>query len=275
MFSGEVCMFKKFYGFSFNPFDKNFITEKDAFASHDHKEAVARLNYLKDTRGIGVLTARAGMGKSFALRCFASSLNPALYQTAYICLSTVSVTDFYQQLCHVLKVEPSSRKNHMFRDIQDRLFYLAKEKRSPLVLMIDEAQELSAPILKDLKMIMNHAYDSLNCFALVLCGEPHLNHTLQKPVHEALRQRITVHYNYEGLSEQETAAYIAHKFALAGAPGGILGEGVLAAVHGYASGNPRIIDSLMTEALTLGAQLGLETLNTDIIMAATNNLALI
>ncbi len=65
------------------------------------------------------------------------------------------------------------------------------------------------------------------------------------------------------------------KFALAGAPGGILGEGVLAAVHGYASGNPRIIDSLMTEALTLGAQLGLETLNTDIIMAATNNLALI
>ena len=103
-------MFKKFYGFSLNPFDKNFITAKDAFASRDHKEAVARLNYLKDTRGIGVLTARAGMGKSFALRCFASSLNPALYQAAYICLSTVSVTDFYQQLCHVLQVEPSSRK---------------------------------------------------------------------------------------------------------------------------------------------------------------------
>lgn len=99
--------------------------------------------------------------------------------------------------------------------------------------------------------------------------------TLQKPVHEALRQRITVHYNYEGLSEQETAAYIAHKFALAGAPGIILGEGVLAAVHGYASGNPRTIDSLMAEALTLGAQLGLATLNTDIIMAASNNLALV
>lgn len=268
-------MFKKFYGFSLNPFDKNCITEKDVFASHDHQEAVARLNYLKDTRGIGVLTARAGMGKSFALRCFAGSLNPALYQAAYICLSTVSVTDFYQQLCQVLNVEPSSRKNYMFRDIQDRLFYLAKEKRSPLVLMIDEAQELSSSILKDLKMIMNHAYDSLNCFTLVLCGEPHLNHTLQKPVHEALRQRITIHYNYEGLSEQETAAYIAHKFALAGASVGILGEGVLASVHGYAAGNPRIIDSLMGEALTLGAQLGLETLNTDIIMAATNNLALI
>ena len=49
-------------------------------------------------------------------------------------------------------------------------------------------------------MLMNYSYDSLNCFSLVLTGEPYLNHILEKQVHEALRQRITVHYNYEGLS---------------------------------------------------------------------------
>ena len=48
-------------------------------------------------------------------------------------------------------------------------------------------------------MLMNYGYDSLNCFTLILCGEPHLNSTLKKPVHEALRQRITVHYNFSGL----------------------------------------------------------------------------
>jgi type II secretory pathway predicted ATPase ExeA len=269
-----MAMFKQFYGFSMNPFDKT-IGENDAFISHDHKEAVSRLDYLKTIHGIGVITAGAGMGKSFALRCFAKKLNPSLFQVAYICLCTVNVTEFYQQLCHVLQIEPSFRKSQMFLNILERLYHLYKEKRTPLVLMIDEAQELSAPILKDLKMIMNHAYDSLNCFSLVLCGEPHLNYILQKQIHEALRQRISVHYNYEGLGSSETAAYIAHKFALAGAAESILGEGVLTAVTGYTSGNPRLIDSIMVEALTLGAQQHMATINTETIMSATNNLALV
>ena len=58
--------------------------------------------------------------------------------------------------------------------------------------------------------------DSLNCFSLVLVGEPYLNHILDKQVHEALRQRITVHYNYEGLSNQEVPDYICHKLGIAG-----------------------------------------------------------
>ena len=50
---------------------------------------------------------------------------------------------------------------------------------------------------------MNYGYDSVNCFTLILCGESHLNDTLRKPVHDALRQRSTVHYNYAGLSDDE------------------------------------------------------------------------
>ena len=72
-------------------------------------------------------------------------------------------------------------------------------------------------------MLMNYSYDSLNCFSLVLVGEPYLNHILEKQVHEALRQRITVHYNYEGLSDQEVPDYIQHKLELAGGSRSILG----------------------------------------------------
>ena len=60
-------------------------------------------------------------------------------------------------------------------------------------------------------MLMNYGYDSVNCFTLILFGESHLNDTLRKPVHEALRQRITVHYNYAGLSDDEVSKYILHK----------------------------------------------------------------
>lgn len=55
-------MYKSYYGLSFNPFDKQYLRESYCFQSHDHQEMTARLNYLKDIRGIGVFTARPGMG---------------------------------------------------------------------------------------------------------------------------------------------------------------------------------------------------------------------
>ena len=267
-------MFNAFYGFKRNLFDKQALTEKDAFLSNDHKEATSRLAYLKNIRGIGVLTSRPGFGKTFALRCFARSLDRNLHEPAYVCLSTVHLTEFYRQFCTALGIDTPYGKPAMFRAIQDRLLYLFKEKKKPFLLILDEAHELSTAILKDLKMIMNCDFDSLNCFTLILAGEPHLNHILEKPIHEALRQRIALHYNFIGLSDAETEQYVLHKLRLAGAAESILGEGTLPAVIGYARGCPRMLDNLMNEALLLGAQFEKPSLDTEIIMAAVNNLAL-
>lgn len=267
-------MFKAYYAFTKNPFDKHSISEKDAFFSKDHKEMTDRLTYLKDIRGIGVFVSRPGFGKTYAIRCFAKSLDRNLHEIAYICLSTVSVTEFYRQFCSALGIDAPHGKPAMFRALQERLFHLYKEKKKPFLLVIDEAHEISATILNDLKMIMNHDYDSLNCFTLILSGEPHLTHNLEKPIHEALRQRIVIHYSFAGLSDTETEQYLLHKFRIAGAAESILGEGTLPAIIGYAQGCPRLLDNLMNEALLLGAQLQRPVLDTDIIMAAANNLAL-
>ena len=126
----------------------------------------------------------------------------------YISLSTVGVSDFYRELCDILGVNSKGGKPARFKAIQEQIYYLYKEQRQPLILAVDEAQELSSAILNDLKMIMNFRYDSLNCFTLILCGEPHLNNRLSLPVHEAIRQRITVHYNFKGLSEKELTSGI-------------------------------------------------------------------
>jgi type II secretory pathway predicted ATPase ExeA len=253
-----------------NPFNKS-IREDQYFNSTDFIEMTARLARLSEIRGIGIFTAPPGGGKTYALRCFAHGLNPNLYQMAYICLSTVSITEFYSQFCAALGVERSQRKSTMFKNIQERMYTMYKDKRRPLILAIDEAHELGAGILKDIKMIMNHNYDSIDCFTLILLGEPHLNNELQKPVHEALRQRITIHYNFEGLSHDETEKYILHKLHVAGAAQNILGEGTVTAICGYAHGNPRIIDNLMTDVLMLGAQMEKDTIDTEIVLAAMNN----
>ena len=131
-------MFKSYYGFSKNPFDKQQILEKEGFLSRDHKQMLDRLNYLKDMRGIGIFTAQPGQGKTFALRCFAKSLDNNLYDLKYIPLSTVSTMEFYRQLCVVLNIDPLYRKHDMFKAIQDRIYYLYKVRRRPLLLAIDE-----------------------------------------------------------------------------------------------------------------------------------------
>ena len=264
-------MYNSYYGLTFNPFDKQQLKEKDHFISRDFTEMTNRLNYLKDIRGIGVFTARPGMGKSYALRCFAASLNPSLYHMEYLCLSTISVADFYKQLCAILGVSDKGGKTGMFQAIQEQITYLYKEKRQPLLLAIDEAQYLNTGILNDIKMLMNYGYDSLNCFTLILCGEPHLNNTLRKPVHEALRQRVTVHYNFSGLSDQEVGQYVLHKIACAGGAASIIDQAALSAVHSHSQGSPRLVDNLMTNALTLGAQMEKKAIDTEVILASVSS----
>lgn len=264
-------MFNDHYALAFNPFDKQQVKECDRFESQDFKEMSSRLDYLKDTRGIGLFTASPGMGKTYCLRCFAKELNPNLYNFIYICLSTVSVAEFYRQLCYSLGISTKGGKPGMFKSIQEQVSYLYKEKRQPLMLAVDEAQYLGTGILDDIKMLMNYGYDSINCFTLILCGEPHLNATLRKPVHEALRQRITVHYNYKGLSDNETMEYIIHKLCSAGSSKAIIDDAALSAIAGHSHGNPRTIDNIMSDAIVIGAQQNKKCIDTETILAAVGN----
>ena len=157
-------MYTDYYGLSFNPFDKQMVKEKDAFESEDFREMTARLEYLKEIRGIGVFTASPGMGKTFALRCFSKKLNPNLYQCAYLCLSTVSVQEFYRQLCEALGLESGFGKSQMFKSIQERLYYLYKEKKAAVYLHSGRSTVPEQQHPEGSEMLMNQKYDSVNCF---------------------------------------------------------------------------------------------------------------
>lgn len=214
------------------------------------------------------------MGKTFALRCFTQSLNPNLYQISYICLSTVSVTEFYHQFCHELGIDYGTKKAVMFRNIQERLLHLLKEKRKTFILAIDESQYLNVHVLRDIKMLMNTNFDSLDCFTMILIGQPYLCSILEKPVHEALKQRIVIHYNYDGLSLEEAKNYIYSRIELAGAAHSIIDEAAVHAIANFCQGTPRIINNVMTNALILGTQLKKNTIDTEVILSACNNLSL-
>lgn len=109
-----------YYGLSFNPFDKQMVQEKDRFLSRDMTEMTQRLDYLKDARGIGVFTARPGMGKSFCLRCFAKSLNPNLY---HMCFLASNFPHFhrYDSLKSALYIHAVSKNINTFPKNQGRI----------------------------------------------------------------------------------------------------------------------------------------------------------
>lgn len=264
-------MHKARYSLAYNPFDKESYKKGSHFESEDFRQMTGRLGHLTNTRGIGLFTASPGYGKTYCLREFFSGLNPNLHMPIYICLSTVSVAEFYRQLCIMLGIVAKGGKPGMFRAIQEQVVYQYKEKRQPLLLAIDEAQYLSTGILNDIKMLMNYKCDSINCFSLILCGEPHLNRILSTPIHEALRQRITVHYNFKGLTDQEAVDYIIHKLCMAGSSKAVINEAALSAVAGHAHGNPRVIDTIMSDALIIGSQQDKTCIDADVILAAVEN----
>lgn len=264
----------QFFGMKKNPFDKHGTDSKEAFACLDHAEMQKRLRFLVKAGGLGVFTAPPGMGKTYALHCFIADLNPTLYTTAYINLTTVGLREFYSVICEALGLETAGRRCALFSRIHTRVAKLRDETRKPLILMVDEAQHLHPKILDDLKLLMNFDYDSRNCFTLILLGEPQLNGLLSRPSLESLRQRITVHYNFCGLTPEETHQYVQHKLSTAGASPDIVDPAFTLALHGISRGNPRQTDRLMTQALRLAAQQDMSVLTSDILMAADTSLSL-
>jgi type II secretory pathway predicted ATPase ExeA len=188
-------MFNSFWGLEFNPFTLH-TDEKYSFETYDFKQAISRLNHLKDTRGIGLFTGNSGVGKTFALRYFVNSLNPNLFKVVYIALSTVTVLEFYKSLSAKLDLEVLVKKVDLFNSIQDRIYNLITKKKIVPIIIIDESQYLKTDVLNDIKILLNFKMDSQNCSIFILNGQPVLNNILSKSVHEALYQRIVINYQF-------------------------------------------------------------------------------
>ena len=184
-------MFLSFYGLEFNPFDKD-INSKHAYLTNDLKIMNNRLEFLKEHPSIALFTGNAGMGKTFAIRSFIDSLNPNLFKCIYISMSSTTVMDFYRQLCFGLGLIPTHRKSDMFKQIQECIINLVKNKKIKVIICLDEAQYLKTDILNDLKMLMNFEMDSKNYFTLILSGQPILNDLLNRNVQIVMSMRLFV-----------------------------------------------------------------------------------
>ena len=270
-------MYKAYWGMEFNPFNKSNTDKfnKTCFDSLDFKNASARLDHLKNIKGIGLFTGFAGTGKTYTLRHFSNNLNTSLYKIVYIQLSTITVLEFYKALAYGLDLEPPNKKIDIFIDIQQRIISLAKDKKITPIIIVDEAQYLKTAVLNDLKLLLNFDMDSKNYAALILVGQPILNSTLSKHVHEALKQRIVISYNFEGISKEEVNEYITSRLKLCGVHSEIFNVNAIEAIYGCCNGSTRKLNSIIDQCLIIGYMNKTNEINTDIVMNAQNEVELI
>ncbi len=260
-------MYTTFYGFNSDPFRKD-IPVDELFLSHDLKEFSSRMEYFKQVKGFAVAFGRPGMGKTTCIRYFTAKLNPQLFKVVYLPLSALTVNEFYRNLCIGLGLEPKFKKVDMFHALQDHIVNLAYQKKQTPFIILDEGQLLGAAILNELRMAFNFQMDSKNHAMVLIAAQPSFIQQLNLHNHEPLRQRLMVHHEFKGISDEEIDDFISTRLSHVGFDEPLFTTDALEAMAETTSGSPRMISILAEKSLMLGAQKKLRKLDAKVVQDA-------
>lgn len=250
-------MYLSHFGLQREPFsiapDPQFL-----FMSQRHQEALAHLRYgLQGSGGFVVLTGEIGAGKTTLCRSLMEQA-PADCELAYLFNPKLSVRELLQSVCADFDVQvpvPPAGRASLHDHIQalNRHLLATHAQGRHSVLIVDEAQALSADLLEQLRLLTNLETNQRKLLQIVLVGQPELRDMLARPELEQLSQRVVARYHLPTLSAAETEQYVRHRLTVAGLRSTLpFDAAALARVHLRSAGVPRRINLLCDRAL-LGA----------------------
>jgi putative secretion ATPase (PEP-CTERM system associated) len=245
-------MYKAFFNLRKKPFelvpDPEFM-----YLSRSHKKALTYLDYgIRERAGFILLTGDVGSGKTTLIQ---NLLSKRYERVTLAKVFNTRVTS--EQLLAMINDDfglsvAGKDKVTLIRDLNDFLLEQYAAGNHP-ILIIDEAQNLAADLLEEIRMLSNLESSTSKLLQIVLVGQPELRETLAAPELLQLRQRISINCHLKALSRQETAEYVVHRMTIAGDSGALeFPEETLDLVFHYSRGIPRltniICDFLMLSA---------------------------
>ena len=247
-------MYMSFFGLAEKPFaitpDPRYL-----YLSERHAEALAHLLYgIDDAGGFVQLTGEVGTGKTTMVRSFLGQL-PAHAEVALILNPRISPEEFLLAICDELHITVPEAQRGSVKTIVDLLNVRLLDAHAHgrrVVVIVDEAQQLSADVLEQVRLLTNLETATQKLLQIILVGQPELREVLARNDLRQLAQRITGRYHLDPLSRPESAAYVRHRLKVAGASGEIFTPGALGELHRQARGVPRLINVIADRAL-LGA----------------------
>lgn len=244
-------MYETFYGLKEKPF--SMIPDPEyLFLSTKHQRALTLLEYgMINQAGFSVICGDTGAGKTTLIRRLLNEMG----DDTRVGLITNTHRAFGELLSWILMafgLDPENKNKAQMHQmfISFLVEQYAQNKRT--VLIVDEAQNMDADTLEELRMLSNINADKDQVLQVILAGQPALRETLRKPELMQFAQRIAVDYYLEALNRDETATYIRHRLKVAGASEEIFTDEACDAVYKYSGGTPRLINLLCDTSLVYG-----------------------
>ncbi|HVN44259.1 MAG TPA: AAA family ATPase [Steroidobacteraceae bacterium] len=247
-------MYLSFFGLNEKPFaitpDPRYL-----YLSERHAEALAHLLYgINEAGGFVQLTGEVGTGKTTIVRSLLAQ-TPKNAEIALILNPKMTAPEFLLTICEELGIGVPDSALGSLKDLVDILSeYLLRAHAAGhrVVLVVDEAQNLSPEVLEQVRLLTNLETNTQKLLQIILIGQPELRELLGRTELRQLAQRITGRYHLNPLSHDETAAYVRHRLRVAGATNDIFAPQALNAVFSLSQGVPRVINVICDRAL-LGA----------------------
>jgi general secretion pathway protein A len=271
-------MYKAYFHLSRNPFD--LTPDPNCFVpTPKHNEALAALYYgVRRHKGFVVVTGEVGTGKTLLLRCLLRLLeNSKDIAYAYLFNSRLSSNDFLQYVLSDFGL-PASGKNKCDMLIDLSKFLLTRgSQQMTTVLIVDEAHDLSADTLEELRLLSNLETTEDKLLQIVLVGQPELEKKLDSMELRQLKQRIALRAQLSALNQQQTQEYIEQRLRIAGADQNgtpLFSPDAVTAVHEYSRGFPRLINTICENALIGAYARQTRTVTQDIVEDVANEFRL-
>ena len=246
-------MYLSYFGFAEAPFsiapDPRYL-----YMTRGHQEALAHLLYgVNGDGGFVLLTGEVGAGKTTVCRCLLEQI-PDSCDVAYIFNPRLTVEELLSTICVELGIAcpPENTSIKVFVDAINAYLLDANARGRHTVLIIDEAQNLSAEVLEQMRLLTNLETNQRKLLQIILLGQPELAQMLERPALRQLAQRIVARYHLGPLSKPEVGAYVRHRLEVSGTQRQLFPEGLMGRLYRLSKGVPRIINVLCDRAL-LGA----------------------
>ncbi len=228
------------------------VNPRYLYMSHQHKEALAHLLYGVKEGGFVMLTGEVGTGKTTIIRCLLEHL-PDNTEIAIVLNPMSNIKELLSTICEEFGVH-YNKETPSVKDLTDRLqkYLLDNHKQGKsTILLIDEAQLLSAEVLEQVRLLTNLETSTKKLLQIVLVGQPELNELLAQPRLRQLSQRITARFHLTPLTLEETERYINHRLSVAGMPEdkSPFSPRIIKQIHRFTGGIPRMINVLCERTL--------------------------
>jgi general secretion pathway protein A len=245
-------MYQEFYSLREKPFvltpDPQFL-----FLSESHRTAIESLLYgIQQKEGFMVITGDIGTGKTTICRAFLERLDKNV-KTAVIFNSFLTEEELLESILHDFGFSSKGRTKKERIDALNKLliYFLSHGKKA--VLIIDEAQNLSIPVLEQIRMLSNLETEKEKLLQIILFGQLELDQKLRSAELKQLNQRIALRHHLLPLTQTETESYIYQRLMVAGSQGSItFSKSGLHDIYKFSKGAPRLINLLCDRALLGG-----------------------